>query len=150
MIHLPIGNIQKAVILLLFILWIQVSLFFLATYIVGEKLILRANHKYNCVNNKAYLIHCLLDYLLFSYATLLFIIMEFSGNTALPIFATVLISEIFRAKSFSKLIVSLEFDRTMGFKDYLSTLYLAINPIIGIWNIHPRIVNLLKHEYCSN
>jgi hypothetical protein len=40
------------------------------------------------------------------------------------------------------LLVSLENKREMGLRMYFSTLYLAINPIFGIWNIHWRCLNL--------
>jgi hypothetical protein len=55
-----------------------------------------------------------------------------------------LISEIIRARSFSKLLVSIEFNRKVRFKDYILTWYLAINPLIGIWNLHSRIFRILK------
>jgi len=54
------------------------------------------------------------------------------------------ISGFLRAKSFSKLLVSLELEKEISLKDYLLSIYLVLNPIIGIWNIHSRIMHLSK------
>jgi len=147
MIRLPIGNIRNAIMLMAFILWIQGCLFFLLTFAIGKNLILKECHKYNCVKYSTYLIHCLIDFLMFSFGIWMWILAQInpiSDNVKLPVFFMVLIAEIFRAKALSKLIVSLELERETKLKEYFSTLYLLINPMSGIWNIHQRVVSLIK------
>jgi hypothetical protein len=149
LVRLPIGNIRNAIMLLAFILWIQGCLFFFLTFVLGKKLIVQEDGKYNCIKNLTYLIHCLIDFLLFSMAIWMWIFAQInliSDNVKLPVFLIVLIAEIFRAKAFSKLIVSLELERETKLKDYVSTLYLLINPMSGIWNIHQRVKSLIKPE----
>jgi hypothetical protein len=140
---------QKAMLGVFIIFWLQGVLFFIFTFWTGERLILKANGHYHCMDKKSFLLHSLFNFLFFTMTIGVCIANEwrktYDISAALMLFL-LFISELFRTHSFSKLLVSLERKREVGWKDYLATFYLSLVPICGIWNIHPRVVNLLTDK----
>ena len=56
------------------------------------------------------------------------------------------LSELFRNVLIAKLIVVLEEKKNIRLKDYMLTLCLVLNPQIGAWSLHTRILLILEDK----
>lgn len=65
-------------------------------------------------------------------------------STLVFLFIIASIVELVRLHSITKLIISSEKTQSKSFWVYVATLWILVNPIVGIWSFHKRVYNILK------
>lgn len=126
----------------LFIFWVQISFYIYFTIGVSKKLFSLENKINIDITEIGLKIHSWINIILITLAIFLIIVSklkEIDNKPTIVLSIIFSLSELLRGISLSKLILSMELKRKVFFKDYIWTLYLVINPLIGLWNIHNRI-----------
>lgn len=139
------GNIDMILILVFFIFWVQMSFYFLFTLFIGRRLISIEWNTFFKLNKLRFSLHTMIDYLLFTLILFVNITEILDLNTFYMIFIYTL-SELFRNVLIAKLIVVLEEKKNIRLKDYMLTLCLVLNPQIGAWSLHTRILLILEDK----
>ena len=131
---------------LLFIFWVQITFYIYFTIGVCKRLFSLEKEVHFEITEIGFKIHSWINFILITLTIFRIIISglkEIDNSLSMVLFVIFSISELFRGISMSKLIVSLELKRKVFLKDYIWTLYLVINPLLGLWNLHDRIKKLI-------
>lgn len=141
------GDSSQIIIPIVFIGWLQMLMYFYFTVVLMRKLLLLDLGDFMNVKFRVFTIYSFFNILILSF--LCFVLLSFQLldiKIVISLFFFYLILEIFRIRFVAKLIVSLEKDKIAKLKDYIFTLYLLMNPHIGIWTIHKRLKELLERS----
>ena len=140
------GNTHYVLIPVILIFWIQFLLYIFFNLIVCKRLIILNNNRFADLTLLNFRIHSWLNFsfitvIVFDLITKKLLIEK---DSIFHLFLTIfVISELYRYVLISKLITGLEFKRKSKFKEYVLTLYLVMNPILGLWNLNERIKKII-------
>jgi hypothetical protein len=140
-----VKNIEKVVFI---IFWFQFGFYYYITIGINEKL-LQLNNGNLIRNNKnlGFQIHSWLNLLILTLLTVVIAIEK--NNFELIVITIVLIfifivSELIRSVTFTKTIILSEGQQNNDFIIFITTLFLVINPLLGLWSIHKRLKYIFK------
>ena len=140
------GDISRLLIPVFFIFWIQMILYYVFTIFLGERLIKLDNGRFTNTSLTGYTIHSIINLFLFSIAIAILIIKQIEVSNPFATISIILvftISELLRAGTVTNLIVNLEYQRKVPNLNKISTYYLVINPLLGLWNLHSRLKRII-------
>jgi hypothetical protein len=126
--------------------WIQMVLYYNFTFSLVKRLIELDTKDISKINIPTYSLHTYLNIVIFTLMFTIALISESLSYSHLYFFVLAILflfSEIFRASAISKLIVDLEQADNKLTSNRFMTLFLVINPLLGLWNLHARIKRLL-------
>lgn len=136
-------NFEKVILL---ILWIQFCFYYYITLGINTKLLLLSNNKLISKNrNLRFKIHSWLNILLITIITL---VVAMSKNSfeliGVILIFLLLVSELIRSAAFTKTIILSEGQENNDMIIYITTFFLVINPLIGLWGLHRRLRFIFK------
>ena len=140
------GDRTKVFLPILWIFFLQLMLYYAFTIGVSKRLILMDQGRFTQTSLLKFSVHSWMNILLLSlffFIVSISVLIEINISSLLLVFS---ISEIVRLKTIAKLIVGLENERKVKFSEYLSTFYLVINPVLGLWDLHKRLNVLMKND----
>lgn len=139
------GDATKIFFVLTFVIWLQISIYMLSTFLIFRKMLELKNNEFYNVDLTKYKSFTYLSFLIVSFLVF-FIIFNRKSDYYVSLFFVYLIIEFFRMMIFSKLLVTLELKKKVKLSEYFLTSYLLISPHIGIWNLHKRLKAIFNHN----
>lgn len=136
------GRLEELGIFMAVVACLSVSCYYYISIVIGRNLIAKNKEEYSCVGLRSFTIHTcanLLFIFLLPFVTYLYEINHHRFNYLILFYLLFAISGIIRLKNIAKLMVCLELKRDVKLKDYAYTLYLLVNPVLGMWNLHSRL-----------
>jgi len=143
------GDRTKVFLPVLWIFYLQLMLYYAFTIGISKRLVLMDQARFTQISLSRFLVHSWINILLLSlffFIVSISVLFEINISSLLILLLAFSISEIFRLKTIASLIVGLENERKVKFSEYLSTFYLVINPVLGLWDLHKRLNVLMKND----
>jgi len=140
------GDRTKVFLLVFWIFYLQLMLYYAFIIGISKRLVLMDQGRFTQTSLSRFLVHSWFNILLLSlffFIVSISVLIEINISSLLLVFS---ISEIVRLKTIAKLIVGLENERKVKFSEYLSTFYLVLNPVLGLWDLHKRLNVLIKND----